>query len=96
LAGKGVEAPWADGAKSLVLLGQAARELSTRAQRKSRLYRQGKTTEVTLVSRRHWTELLGRLMFILTTCIDVQSLQQRDETALSNPFHQQSPWGWEC
>jgi len=51
---------------------QAARVLSTRAKRKSRLYRQGKTTDVTLVSRRHLPEVLGTLPFILTTCRDME------------------------
>lgn len=42
---------------------QAAKEFSMRAERKRKLYRQGKTTAVTLVSRRH-SEALTLVLFI--------------------------------
>lgn len=42
----------------------AAREFSMRAMTKRILYRQGKSTAVTLVSRTHLMELLDRVVFI--------------------------------
>lgn len=42
----------------------AAREFSIRAHMKRMLYRMGKTTAVTLVSRTHLMEVFDRVVFI--------------------------------
>lgn len=55
----------------------AAREFSTRATIKSMLYRMGKTTAVTLVSRTHLTEAV--VLFILQSSLQVRKIV-RDKT----------------
>lgn len=56
---------------------QAARELRMRATMKRRLYRQGKTTDVMLVSRTHLTEVLDTLLFIFRLFLDLLERRER-------------------
>lgn len=49
----------------------AARKFSKRATIKRTLYKQGKTTAVTLVSRTHLIEVFDRVLFIFGSLVDL-------------------------
>lgn len=55
---------------------QAAKEFSMRATMKRKLYRQGKTTAVTLVSRTHLMEALNWVLFIFCSSVHLEERGQ--------------------
>lgn len=56
----------------------AAREFSIMAAIKRTLYRQGKTTAVTLVSRAHLMEALDRVLFIFGPSVDLEHRRHKN------------------